>query len=112
MNTLRHLWLNHKLLLTGFVLALLATLVLCARLVTLTIYFAHHRDVELADWMPLGYISRSYEIPPDQLAAALHLPPGAPFHVPLERISEHEGIPLPEIKRQILDAVRQIRAGK
>ncbi len=110
--TLSGLWREHRLLLTGFVLATVIAALLVLRLTMQVAYFSTHRDTELAGWMPVGYISHSYNVDAALLAEAIGLPPDAPKHTSLAAVAEMQGRPLEAVEQDILDAVQAARAAQ
>ena len=112
MTTLRALWRDHKLLLLGFVLAALVTLMLCVRLVVLTVYFAHHRDMTLEGWMPLGYVARSYDVDPAVLKPVIGGLDGINRHSSIAEIAAKQHRPVAEVEQDILAAIQARRADK
>lgn len=105
----RKLWADHKLLLLGFVLAVMLTLFMVGRLAVMTVYFTHHRDAELAGWMPIFYISRSYEVAPEVLVSALGLTQEQARRKSIEMIAAQQNRPLEAVKQDILTAVQAAR---
>ena len=99
-------------LLIGFLLAAVITFFLLMRLTVQVVYFSQNRDAALAGWMPVGYISHSYDVDADALAEAIGLPPDAPMHTSLAKIAEMQGRPLEAVEQDILEAVQAARAAQ
>ncbi len=106
------MWREHRVLLVAFIVSALVTFLLVLRLTVQVVYFSQNRDAELVGWMPLGYISHSYNIDTDILSQAVGLPADAPMHTSLEKIAEMQGRPLADVEQDILDAVEAERAGQ
>lgn len=71
---MRNLGWRHGLVLLAFVLVVSLTGLFAVRTVRRTIYWHYHRDEPIRPWMNLGYIARSYRVPPYVLSQALGLP--------------------------------------
>lgn len=74
MKTLKYLWHKHRLLLVGFSIATLVTLVFLTKLTISVVYWSNHQDTTIETWMPIGYIARSYDVDRDWLIAQTGLP--------------------------------------
>lgn len=86
----------HRILRTGFVLALALTLLFAVRI---TLSAVHWNDPENSDapiegWMPLGYVARSWDVPRETLADALNIEPGTVARRTLDRIADDQGLPV------------------
>lgn len=80
----------------AFGLALLVTLGFAVRLGASLIYWANpaNRDQPVEGWMPLGFVARSWQVPPEVLAEALGLTPEQRPRLTLEQIARARGEPL------------------
>jgi hypothetical protein len=104
-NTLKLMWRQHRLLLLAFIASVIIATLMLARLVVLIVYFSQHRDAELAGWMPLGYISRSYNIDTKVLSQSVGLPSDTPMYTSLDNVAKMQNRPLAKVEQDILDAV-------
>lgn len=82
------------LLIAGFVLALVLVALFAARLTFGVIYWNANQSRPIEPWMPVGYVARSWDVPPETLAEALGLEPGALPRRSLERIASEQGLPV------------------
>ena len=89
---IKHLWINHKLLLSAFALAVAVTLFFSARSVLFFIYWSDpsHRNQALEPWMTPRYIAKSYDIPVETIAALLGVVPGPKERPTLARIAARD----------------------
>jgi hypothetical protein len=79
------------------------------RSVTYTMYWQQHRDVPIAGWMTIGYISHSYHVPPPVLNEAAGLPPDARDHRPLRAIAKSQNRNVEELIGNLKSAVERER---
>lgn len=98
----------------GLAFALVVALIFAVRLAMFTIYWADtaHRDQPIAGWMTPGYVSHSWDVPPELIRAAL---PAAPAprpgtHPTLSQIAEAEGVPLSDLIARLQVAIDAARA--
>ena len=90
---LAYLWAQHRLLLVVFLLGGLATLFFAVRLVVFWIYWAdpsHHR-APLEGWMTVGYVARSWDLPPEEVMALAGGDPAAGRPVSLATLAAANG---------------------
>lgn len=68
---LAYLWGHHRILLAVFALGGAATLFFAVRLVAFWLYWAapDHDRAPLEGWMTVGYIARSWQLPPEEVLA-------------------------------------------
>lgn len=101
----------HWLVRVGFVIALALTLFFGVRTIVSAVYWNDpaHRDQRIEGWMPPGYISQSWHVPPEVLAQALGLASGSLPHRSLERIARDRAIPLPELIARLRAAIQTFR---
>lgn len=78
----------------GFILALVLVVFFAARLTFGVIYWNANQSRPIEPWMPVGYVARSWNVPPKTLAEALGLEPGALPRRSLERIASEQGEPV------------------
>lgn len=76
-GTLRHLWAHHHLSMLGFVIAVLVMLFFTLRLALSAVYWSDpdHLRQPPERWMTPGYIARSWNLPPEDVASTLGLDP-------------------------------------
>lgn len=60
-----------------------------------------HRHQALEPWMTPRYISHSWEVPPDQLEAELHIPDPPPRHPTLAEIARLRGISVNQLMAEL-----------
>ena len=100
---------------TMFLAALALTLWFGGRATMSAIYWADpaHRDEPIAGWMTPGYVSRSWEIPPEVVAEALGLTlprDGGARPPPLEVLAGERGVPLSDLVEGLEEAITAYRA--
>lgn len=103
---------RRRLLLAAFLAALALTVFFGVRAVLFAVYWHDpaHRDEAIAGWMTPRYVAHSWNVPPEVVAAAIDLEPGAAGRRPtLERIAAAEGVPLPELTARIETAIARYR---
>lgn len=110
MDKLAILWRDHRLLFVAFSVALLVTVLLAARLTVMTVYWSRHRDTPIEGWMTIPYVARSFDVPKEQLAAALGVETGSRRGVPLSELAAQLGLSDAELEKRLLDAVDAARA--
>lgn len=111
MKTLKFLWQKHRLLLLGFSLTSILTLMFLMKFLVSVIYFANNRNASIEPWMPIGYIARSYSVDRDWLAMQTGLPEAN--RRPSESIKEAAkaaGISFADMKDRLLTAIEEQRA--
>lgn len=69
------------------------------------------RDPQIAGWMPVGYVARTWDIPPPVLAEALGLPPGSAPRRSLRSLAEDRGEPVEALIARLHAAIAAHRAG-
>ena len=113
MGTLALLWRDNKLLLSGFVLALVLAGFFAVRAVGFWIYWADpaHRNPAIEPWMTPRYVAHSWHVPPKVVAEALGLTPGG-GRITMAEIAAREGVSLPEIAARVIAAIEADRAAR
>lgn len=106
--TISFLWTRHRLLTIAFSLALLLTLFFTVRTVAFYVYWAGHRNLPVEGWMPVGYVARSYGLPPEDLQAVLGIERGD--RRPLAQIARERGVPLSTLIGEVEAAIAEARA--
>jgi len=78
-NGLRHLWNRHRIVVLMFAVALGLTGFFAVRMVAFGIYWSDpdNRDLAIEGWMPVRYVARSWNVPPEALLDALTVSPDA-----------------------------------
>ena len=111
MKTLKYLWHHHRLLLIGFSLATLLTLAFLAKFTFSAIYWANNHDAAIEEWMPIGYIARSYEVDREWLLSQTGVP--AEDFRPrqsIEDTAKAAGVSYEEMRARLLTAIEAERA--
>ncbi len=112
MQRLSSLGKRHKLLLSAFVAAMAVTLFFAVRFALWVLYWNDpaHRNQPLEDWMTIGYIAHSYDVPRDALIDALHLkPPEKGKRPTIESIAADRGQTPEAFEAEIQAAIERLR---
>jgi hypothetical protein len=74
---LRTLWRTNRWALVGFAFAAALTLFFAGRTLVFALYWADpaHQNEPVAAWMTLGYVEKSWDLPPRSLAGPLRMGP-------------------------------------
>ncbi|MGE4612026.1 MAG: hypothetical protein AAED33_11685 [Paracoccaceae bacterium] len=104
------LWQKNKLLVLGFLAALMLTSILLVRLIADVVYWPQHRDTEISSWMTLGYVAQSYEVDKNDLVDALSINADVRRHLTLQAIADAQGLSLEQIERTLLETITSQRA--
>lgn len=108
---MKAMWRRHPVLMAAFALALLLSLVFAGRIVWRGVYWAQHREVQVQGWMTVGYIGRSWGLPPREIDTAAGLPgPVAGRPLTLEQIAAARGVPVAEVIAAVQAAIVHLRA--
>jgi hypothetical protein len=111
MKTLKYLWHKHRLLLVGFSIATLITLVFLTKLTISVVYWSNHQDTTIETWMPIGYIARSYDVDRDWLASQTGLPAGeVQPRLSIKKAAAQAGVSYDEMRIRLLTAIEEHRA--
>jgi hypothetical protein len=107
------LWRRHPWLSLAFVLALGLTLAFATRFALQVVYWSNpaHQNQQVEGWMTVGYIGRSWGLPPRDIDAAAGLPPplaGQPQT--LDQIARTTGLPLAEVIARVEAALSEMTA--
>ncbi len=105
---IRQLWARHRIASIGLLLALVLTAGFGTRMVVATLFWSDpsHWQEEPAGWMTIGFISKSWRIPPDVLIDALSTDARVTGRMRLEELATRLNISTDEL----LDDVAQILA--
>ncbi|MCF6304051.1 MAG: hypothetical protein L3J33_01590 [Rhodobacteraceae bacterium] len=107
---IKHLWQEHRLLLLGFIIASLFTIMFLIRTIFDTVYFQNNRDRPIEPWMPIGYIAKTYDVPPEVLLQSAGIPLDNSIRRRIRRVAQETGIPYEQLVAQLMDAIEQHRA--
>jgi hypothetical protein len=111
-RNLGHLWRHHRILVLVFALALALTGAFTVRLVVSGLHWSNpaNRDARIEGWMPLRYVARSWDVPPEVLGAALGLTPGAGMTV--AEIAAARGTGIEGVRADLMAAIGAWRAAE
>ena len=102
---MKRLWSDHKLLVLGFLGALILTTILFMRLIADVAYWPQHQDETISGWMTVGYVAHSYDVDKDGLIEALGIETDLRRHLTLKAIADAQGMTLAELRNALLKAV-------
>ena len=102
---MKKLWSDHKLLVLGFVAALLLTAMLLMRLIADVAYWPQHQDEEISGWMTVGYVAHSYDVDKDGLIEALGVETDLRRHLTLKAIADAQDMTLSDLRNALLKAI-------
>lgn len=93
----------NRLLAVALVLAVALSGFFGWRLVDRALYWSDpaHIHQPPAPWMTIGYLSRSWHIPPDELARALDLPPDHQRRRNFAEIAADQGVPVSDVLERL-----------
>lgn len=110
-QVLRDLWGRHPVMLAAFVLAAGLSVFFAGRIVVKSVYWATHREAEIAPWMTVGYIGRSWGLDPVEIDTRAGLPlPVRGQPLSLEEIARDRGVPVAEIVALVTATVTAMKA--
>ena len=107
---MNRLWQDHKLLVLGFMAALILTTVLFVRLIADVVYWPQHQDEAISGWMTVGYVAHSYDVDKDGLINALGIETNLRRHLTLKAIADAQDMSLAELRNALLKAIIDQRA--
>ena len=98
----------------AFGLALVVTLGFGLRFAAGVVYWANpaNRDQPVEAWMPVGFVARSWQVPPEFLAEALGIPESERTRQTLEQIARARGTPVAEVIVTLETAIAGWRASR
>jgi len=101
----------HPILTPAFLLAAVLTVLFAIRTVAFTIYWANpaHQDQAIEPWMTARYVAHSWDLPADQVAAALGVELSTARRVSLKEIAASNGLSLDELAARIRAAAAAYR---
>ena len=97
------------LLLVSFVLVVVLTAAYAVHTVRRACYLCKHKDEPIRAWMSIGYISRSYHVPPPFLYQAVGLPAQPPDRRPLRAIAHTQKRQVKELVTSLEFVILQVR---
>lgn len=112
MNILRLLR-SHRALLVVFLVALMLTGFFLVRTVVFTLHWADpaHQEQTIAGWMPIRYVARSWQVPPEVLAEALRVSAGERPRLTVAEIAAERGESVEETAAVLYAAIDDYRSG-
>ncbi|WP_113155000.1 hypothetical protein [Nitratireductor sp. OM-1] len=109
-GAIKSLWQHNRLLFIAFCVALLVTLFLAVRTVAFYAYWSSHRSVPVEEWMTIGYVARSWEVPPQELRGLLDLSVENHDRRSIAQIAREREVPATALVREVEQAVETLRA--
>ncbi len=107
---MKKLWRDHKLLVLGFMAALILTTILFVRLIADVVYWPQHQDETISGWMTVGYVAHSYDVDKAGLIEILGIEADLRRHLTLKAIADAQDMSLAELRNILLKAVIDQRA--
>lgn len=108
------LWRQRPVLVSAFGLAVALTMFFAVRLVVQGIYWANpaHHNQQVRDWMTIGYIARSWDLPPPKLDGLTGFAgPKVKGHPQtLREIAADRGVPVAQVIAETEAAIAQLKA--
>lgn len=105
------LWRSHRVLLIGFLVALALAGFFLVRTVVSTVYWADpaHHEQTIEGWMPVRYVARSWDVPPQVLAQALDLRTGEGRRLTVAEIAVEQEVSVDQIAARLRTAITAYR---
>lgn len=100
-----HQWL----VIVAFFLVLAFTGLHAFRAIRYASYWSHHRDEPIHAWMSVGYVARSYHVPPRVLYEALGLQPTPRDRKPIRQIAHEQNRSVHEVIGVLQEAIVRAR---
>ncbi|HXU35535.1 MAG TPA: hypothetical protein VN937_04175 [Blastocatellia bacterium] len=100
-----HQWL----VVAAFILVLVFTGLHAFRAVRHAVYWSHHRDEPIHGWMSVGYVARSYHVPPRVLYDALGLQHTPHDRKPIRQIAHEQNRTVPAVIAVLENAIARAR---
>src|SRR6185369_1153640 len=97
------------LVVAAFLLVLIFTGLHAFRAIRHAVYWSHHRDEPIHAWMSVGYVSRSYHVPPHLLYEALGLQRTPHDRKPIRQIAREQNRPVREVIAVLENAIARSR---
>ena len=111
MKALLTFWKEHKVAASAFGVALIVALFFAVRLAYFMVYWSDpaHRNQPIEDWMTVGYVARSYNVPRDKLAAAIAVTPAPGQRRTLAEIARDRGVDSDTLKTELRQAIARLQ---
>lgn len=100
---------QQQLLIACLAVVLVITGIFAFRATRSAIYWHYHRDEPIKGWMTVGYVARSYGVPPHVLYKAIDLPPKPPDRRPLREIAKSQNRELSKLIADLENAIVHAR---
>ena len=107
---MKKLWSDHKLLVLGFLAALILTTILFVRLIADVVYWPQHQNEEISGWMTVGYVAHSYDVDKDGLIEAFGIETDIRRHLTLKAIADAQNMTFAKLRNALLKAIIDQRA--
>ena len=104
-RTLRAIWHRHPRLSLGIALTSLLALVFLGRFLWSLVYWSAHHEEPLRPWMTIGYVSRSWGVPTQDLAAMIGFDRREGKPMTLTDIARQKDIPVADLIAQLEAAI-------
>ena len=112
MNLISRLWRANRWALIAFCLATAVTLFFAVRFVLFALYWADpaHQNEPVAGWMTLGYVEKSWDLPPRSLAGPLRMGPPDKSRGPksIAEYASERGVPVSQFVAEVQAAVKTV----
>lgn len=92
-----------------FLVTLTITGLFAARAYRRAAYWREHRDEPIRPWMSVGYVARSYRVPPPVLYQAIGLEPTPRDRRPLREIAARQNRPVDDLISELQAAIIAFR---
>ena len=104
---IRRLWRKHPVLLSAFVLSCVVVLFFATRLVMQGLYWSDpaHRNLQVASWMTVGYVARSWHLDPRQIDELIAVTAAERGPKPLIELARGRGVPVAVVIKEVEDAI-------
>jgi len=106
---MKSLGLGKWLVLFAFLLTVLVTGMFAVRTVRRAVYWHNHRDEPIRAWMSVGYVARSYRVPPPVLYQALGVDPQPHDRRPLREIARRQNRSVEAVILDLQNAIEHFR---
>ena len=106
---MKSLGLGKWLVLFAFLLTVLVTGIFAVRTVRRAVYWHNHRDEPIRAWMSVGYVARSYRVPPPVLYQAIGVDPQPHDRRPLREIARRQNRSVEAVILDLQNAIEHFR---
>ncbi|MBO3760410.1 hypothetical protein J5J10_07560 [Ciceribacter sp. L1K23] len=107
-DAVRTLSRKHPLLFSAFVVSSVVALVFAGRFLYQVAYWQTHQNETVRPWMTIGYVARSWQVDPEELAEAVQLPFRRGKRQRLEDLAQEKGVPVEALIADVDQAVRAL----